>query len=45
VPVDPLPSARVVGSIPHFRKLAFLFGVVATALALLVATQIIGSVT
>jgi hypothetical protein len=44
VPVDPPPSARVAGPIPHFRKLAFVFGATAAMLALLLATQLIGMV-
>ena len=35
MPVDIRQSVPVAGSIPHSRKLAFLFGVLATSLALL----------
>ena len=39
VPVDTPPSARVAGPIPHMRKLAFAFGVIATSLALVLIRQ------
>ncbi|HEX2862113.1 MAG TPA: hypothetical protein VHN79_10760 [Lacunisphaera sp.] len=42
MPVDPSAPARVVGPIPHLRKLAFVFGAIATLLALLLATQLTG---
>jgi hypothetical protein len=42
VPVDPAPPARVAGPIPHFRKLAFVFGATATLLALLLAGNLLG---
>ena len=42
VPVDPGPPIPVIGPLPHFRKLAFAFGAIATFLALLLATHLIG---
>ena len=42
VPVDPVPLARVAGPIPHFRKLAFVFGATATLLALVLIHQLTG---
>ncbi len=42
MPVDPLPPARVVGPMPHFRKLAFVFGATATLLAVLLASNFPG---
>jgi hypothetical protein len=42
VPVDHPSPARVAGPIPHFRKLAFLFGAVATFLALVLLMQVPG---
>jgi hypothetical protein len=42
VPVDPAPLARVAGPIPHFRKLAFVFGATATVIALLFVQQMLG---
>jgi hypothetical protein len=42
VPVDPVPLARVAGPIPHFRKLAFVFGATATVIALLFVQQMLG---
>jgi hypothetical protein len=42
VPVDPAPPARVAGPIPHFRKLAFVFGFTATLLAVLLASNLLG---
>jgi hypothetical protein len=42
VPVDTPPSARVAGPVPHLRKLAFMFGVVATSLALVLIRQLGG---
>jgi hypothetical protein len=41
VPVDPFPLARVAGPIPHFRKLAFVFGATATLLALYLMHQLV----
>jgi hypothetical protein len=45
VPVDPAPLARVAGPIPHFRKLAFVFGATATVLALVLIQQLTGFTT
>ena len=42
MPVDPSPLARVAGPIPHFRKLAFVFGATATLLALYLMGQFVG---
>jgi hypothetical protein len=42
VPVDHPEPARVAGPIPHFRKLAFVFGATATVLALLLVTNLTG---
>jgi hypothetical protein len=42
VPVDPTPLARVAGPIPHFRKLAFVFGATATLLMLVLIQQLTG---
>jgi hypothetical protein len=42
VPVDPSTPARIAGPIPHQRKLAFLFGAVATLAALLLVGQFAG---
>lgn len=42
VPVDPSPLAHVAGPIPHFRKLAFVFGAAATLVALLLIQQVTG---
>ncbi len=42
VPVDTPPPARVAGPIPHYRKLAFLAGAVATVLAIMLVNQVIG---
>ena len=40
VPVDTPPSARVAGPMPHLRKLAVTFAVIATSLALVLITQL-----
>jgi hypothetical protein len=42
VPVDHPAPARVAGPIPHFRKLAFVFGATAMLLALLLVTNLTG---
>jgi hypothetical protein len=40
VPVDYPTPARAAGPIPHFRKLAFMFGATVMVLALVVAAQL-----
>lgn len=42
VPVDVAPPVPVAGPIPHFRKLAFVFGAGATLLALILVQQLGG---
>jgi hypothetical protein len=42
VPVNPVPAAPVAAPIPHFRKLAFGFGAIATIFALVFVQQMTG---
>ena len=43
VPVEPVPAAPAAAPARHARKLAFLFGVLATAFALYVVQAIVGA--